>query len=179
MSYLNNRGQLVEWGKTISPVRKVKVGLPQGSVLGPLLFLIYINDLPKNMSANDLTLFADDTSIMTVARSEEDIHRETEKATGEAREWFSSNTLKLNENKTKHLNITTGTENQIKCAKFLGLQFNSQFKWNSHVNYLQTKLSTAIYIVRQMKKIETYEATRAVYFAHFHSRATYGILVWG
>jgi hypothetical protein len=103
--YLKEREQYVDIEGTKSGKRGMKCGVPQGSVLGPILFIIFINDLPSELKALTV-LFADDTAIMMEGTDEEELGREVERELGVAVEWFRANKMSLNVKKTKLLEMT-------------------------------------------------------------------------
>ena len=178
-SYLKNRQQLVEWNGERSETGYMDRGVAQGSVLSAILFILYINDLPNNIPGATVNLFADDASFLQRSNSRNIICAKTEDAMARANEWFSSNNLCLNVNKTQNLLITTKEKDIAAPLKFLGLHFNQDLKWNDHVTVLSRRLSSAIYAIRRIRKISTLQAALTTYHAYFLSRAAYGILVWG
>jgi hypothetical protein len=103
--YLREREQYVNIEDTMSGKRGMKCGVPQGSVLGPILFIIFINDLPSELKAMTV-LFADDTAIMLEGTDGEELGRKMEKELGAAVDWFRANKMSLNVKKTKLLEIT-------------------------------------------------------------------------
>ena len=100
-SYLANRKQFVVACGESSGMREVACGVPQGSILGPLLFIIYINDLVPSITSDAVCLFADDSSIVNYGKTIEEVSQKTRASIEEARKWFSCNKLKLNDNKTQ------------------------------------------------------------------------------
>lgn len=170
-SYLDNREQVVHWNGITSEAQRVSCGVPQGSILGPALFVIYTNDLPNSVSCEDMCLYADDTSFLT--RKEE-----AQRTLDEAGEWFNSNNFKMNLEKTQTLLFTTKTTSR-ETLKLLGLHFDTKLTWRTHVEMLHKSLSTSIFAVRRIRKMVGSEAAKAAYFGSFHSKATYGILLWG
>lgn len=198
-SYLLNRKQIVEMYngdiKVASKWETIKTGVPQGSILGPLLFLIYVNDLPENVKTGTITLFADDTSII-VRESNIDTLRHISNTTLKTLEnWFRINQMVLNVEKTKYLHFQkqhTGNDcNKILCnynnsiieeakiIKFLGLNIDERLSWSEHIKILEKKLSSVCYMLRALKLVLDIETLRMVYFAFFHSVMKYGLEFWG
>ena len=178
-SYLKDRQQSVDWRGNISALGRIDQGVAQGSVLSAILFVIYINDLPINVPGTVVNLFADDTSFLHRAADRNIIKTESEDTMASAAEWFATNNLCLNVKKTQQLYITTKEKGSTSSVKFLGLHLSHNLKWNDHIENMTGKLSSAIYVIRRIRKIATFQAALMTYHACFLSRATYGILVWG
>ena len=107
-SYLNERRQLVSMGNIESPTAFVRHGVPQGSILGPLLFIAFINDLPLHVSSAQIDLYADDTTLTSASNSDSVrvLQSSLTTAISEVDQWATANKLPLNEGKTKVLTIT-------------------------------------------------------------------------
>ena len=180
-SYLSNRKQMVDLGIEKSQIRPVSAGVAQGSVLAALLFLIFINDLPHNISETNISIYADDTSLLTSSKNKEDLTSKTQKAQAEAAEWFSANSLMLNVGKTQELIITTRRYDDLNqgAVSFLGVTINQELNWKDHISAISKKLTPAIFAIRRIRKIATQSAAISTYHAFFMSRATYAIIVWG
>ena len=193
-SYLNNRIQCVEINGSKSNGLPVHLGVPQGSILGPFLFLVYINDLPfylKNMC--DVVLFADDTSLIFKVGRNRDHFDEVNSALNEVTKWFTANNLVLNAKKTKcikftlpnvkHLGPNIELNNEMLEAStstlFLGITLDSKLQWGAHITYLSARLSSAAYAIRKVRGLTDVDTARLVYFSYFHSVMSYGILLWG
>jgi hypothetical protein len=198
-SYLNNRYHRIsmnasKFNKLSSTWEHVKHGIPQGSVLGPLLFLIYINDFPLTINKlADSILFGDDTSIIISNTNPEEFKNIINSVMTEITDWFQSNLLTLNCNKTNFLQFLTKKKKEfkiqiigsnsiitnIKSTKFLGLIIDSILSWSDQIVPLTSKLNKACYVIRAVKTCMSLDVLRTIYFSYVHSVISYGIIFWG
>lgn len=195
-SYLNDRKQLVELSdpagiRQCSNYREVRCGVPQGSLVGPIFFILYINDLVNSSNQLKFTLFADDTTILFSVPKSTDcsaiFNREMEKVTN----WFSVNKLSLNTSKTKCMVFGRKTKvnfdpkienvriNLEKSCKFLGVHVDSGLTWGPHIKLVALKLSRCCGVLCQLKRFLDSGVLRLIYYALFESIATYACEVWG
>lgn len=176
-SYLNNRKQIIKINDLTSSMEEICQGVPQGSILGPLLFIIYVNDMPDQIKCGELCLYADDTTIVSIASTAEELQECSGEALRTAQQWYNANGLTLNNEKTQKLLFNKTTDN--KSLKFLGVHMDAELKWTAHTQELSKSLNSAIFCIRRIKNIVTPEAAKLVYYSTFHSRLSYGVLFWG
>lgn len=193
-SYLTDRTQKVTVNGTVSSGAPLYMGVPQGSILGPLLFLIYINDLPfftKDMC--EVVLFADDTSLIFKIDRQKENYDDVNNALSNVLHWFTTNNLLLNTKKTKCVKFSMPNVKQVNTeikmngetidllnsTVFLGITMDSKLQWGPHIAALAGRLSSAAYAVRKIRHLTDIETARLVYFSYFHSVMSYGLLLWG
>ena len=197
-SYLSDRSLVVSCkaGETnsvyTSETYPVTYGTAQGSCLGPLIFLIFCNDLQQHLIFLSCIQFADDTTLYITHKSIDYIRFCIETDLNTLQDWFRANKLTLNVGKSvcilfsKHaqpikLNISLGGINipQVTSTKFLGMWIDKSLSWNEHVNKTALRLKSRTNLLNMGKKFLTTHALRILYFAQIHSVLTYGIVMWG
>ena len=171
----------------------VEHSVPQGSVLGPLMFLIYINDLSRTVhKIASPVLFADDTSILITDTDIQEFQTDISQVMNETIKWFQSNLLTLNYEKTHFLQLLTKNQNIMKIqivasntvitnvnsTKFLGITIGSSISWKEHVSDLTSKLNKACYAIRAIKPLLSLNVLRIIYFSYFHSIMSCSIIFW-
>ena len=194
ISYLSNRIQKVDINGKKSSGSVVSMGVPQGSILGPFLFLVYINDLPYLIKdSHEIVLFADDTSLLFKLRRQQLDTDDVNDALSKVVHWFNANNLLLNKDKTKCIKFTTPNVRLVKTSVkmdseeldlvdttvFLGITLDAKLQWGPHIHKLSKRLSSAAYAVMKIRNLTDVETARLVYFSYFHSIMSYGILLWG
>ena len=123
-SYLNNRYQKTICNSTLSDLGKIKCGVPQGSILGPLFFLVYIDDIKNILAENNYQLYADDTVIYCSGKSFEEVHGKLQSILNNFTSWCTKNALTINTKKTKVMAF--GSNNKIKKAKNINIKINKE-----------------------------------------------------
>lgn len=193
-SYLINRTQKISINNELSQGSTMKMGVPQGSILGPFLFLVYINDLPFLIEKQtDIVLFADDTSLIFKIKRNDSYLGDANNTLTNLQNWFTKNNLLLNAKKTKCIKfslpnvkqtddkLTLGNEKLdfVDSTVFLGIKLDSKLQWGPHIETLAGRLSSAAYAVKKIRQMTDENTARLVYFSYFHSIMAYGILLWG
>ena len=195
-SYLHNRSQFVYLNGHNSSLKQVTCGVPQGSVLGPLLFLIYVNDLHKASKEILAILFADDTTLLIKAKTMEELYNKANQNLKIITKWFLDNALTVHPDKSLHMVFGTSKSNfklmmgekQIEQAgegrdtiaiKFLGLMIDEQLKWHHHVNYIRRKLIAGCMALKTSKYSLNRDLKKLIYNAYIKPHLEYGLAIWG
>ena len=167
-SCLTDRKQYVLYNNVQSQTLDITCGVPQGSVLGPLLFLIYVNDIANCLTHSKLISFADDTTVFLSSKCINDLYKNMNSDLDDLTNWFKANRLALNVNKSNcmlfqpngnqntlgnTLNIDVDPIEHTLYCKFLGIFIDNQLRWNNHLSHISAKLSRSVYILKTVKHI--------------------------
>ena len=189
-----DRKLYVSYKSAKSIISDTNCGVPQGSVLGPLLFIIYTNDLPKKLTKTKCILFADDTTIYLSSKHLSTLYDNMNLDLAVLNDWFKANKLSLNANKTfymlfhKNKNSTVATFDlfiedtklqKTDSVKFLGLNIDMHLNWQQHIQYCQKKIVSGLYALKASKRYLSRNNLRLLYYSIVHPYLTYGILLWG
>ena len=180
-SYLKDRYQFTVYNGDASLKSPVKFGVPQGSVMGPILFLLFVNDMPAAVPEDSrLILFADDTTTVGVSESLADLERLTVDSGGRIFDWFTKNGLVVNSTKTQALLFSLRRmESRCPPVKYLGVFIDDKLTWEEQASRLATRISTIVFAIRSLKNIVSFDCLLRVYYGYFYPRMTYAILIWG
>ena len=192
-SYLSNRKQYVFYNGVSSSVLSVTCGVPQGSVLGPLLFLIYINDLPNISEKLQFFLFADDTNIYFDSTDLKSLEKVVNEELKKLVLWLNVNRLALNVSKTnfvifranKPLNhnvtllLNKKAIEQKDHVKYLGVLVDENLNWSFHIPHVAKKIGRGIGIMVRLRQYLSPHMLKNIYHCLVYSHLCYGIQVWG
>ena len=195
-SYLENRKQFVYNGVLNSDLADVDVGVPQGAVLGPLLFILHINDMRFSTELEVLN-FADDTLLYMCFKNPQDMEEKLNIELEKVNKWLCINRLKVNSSKTKFMlfrprsqvwgNMDTlklkigqsANLEQVEQYKYLGLIIDSKLTWEPHVKYICSKLSKTLGVLFRTRYCLNRHSLFLIFNSLFLSYIRYGIICWG
>lgn len=199
LSFLSDRTQCVELTnannyKIKSEERTTNIGVPQGTVLGPLLYIVYVNNLSKALGPGTIAIYADDTSHLITANSLDSLSTVANIAVNNMQQFCNSTGLIINSSKTTFINFHTAQRTkdrsllikmkkrslvEVAETKFLGISISSTLEWHSQIRLLVKKLSAVPYLIRNLRKMVSQETVLTTYYGIVQSRLTYGIIFWG
>ena len=193
--YLSNRTQVTSVGLEKSTTKPVQVGVPQGSILGPLLFLIYVNDLPSTVNNCDITLYADDTVLFCSAKSAIELEQKLNSDLLNLSHWFAANRLTLNTSKCKFMVFTSNAKltrlnsvsllidncplSRAESFKYLGITLSPTLSWSDHVEAISNKIYQRLGAIRRIKHLLTLESRLTLVNSLVMPIFDYADFVWG
>lgn len=193
-SYLTNRRQFVQIEDDRSRLAPINVGVPQGSNIGPLLFILFINDLPRLGLNGKARLFADDTALFYPNKDVDTIITLMEKDLHTLNQYFNANLLSLNPMKTKymifrsfrkivpehdHPKLQQTIIEKVFCFKYLGIQLDPILSWIDHIKMIEKRVSSYLGILWRVRLFVPWKTLLKYYYAYIHSQIIYLISVWG
>uniref|UniRef100_A0A1B6LTV8 Reverse transcriptase domain-containing protein n=1 Tax=Graphocephala atropunctata TaxID=36148 RepID=A0A1B6LTV8_9HEMI len=204
-SYLIDRQQFVELFtvnnhnvvSSKSKLKTVKYGVPQGSILGPILFICYLRGLPRvilNYTFKNICMFADDINLLIKGKSPFDLETSAIANLAKILHFLADHNILVNKSKTKVMQFFTKANNniiplhihldgtkieEVSETKFLGLVVDNNLSWDQHVDYVAKKVSSGLFALYKLAKFCTVDTLRLVYFAHIHSNISFGLSIYG
>lgn len=191
-NYLLNRNQFVQVNEVKSDTSSIKFGVPQGSILGPKLFSLYVNDFPESVTSGELYMFADDTTIFTISDNIDTIIKAMQVILDQVLSWCGANRLIAHETKSEALLLSKqrfigpllplkyGEKfNELKSScKCLGVTIDSNLSWQEHTKSLLKSFNKKIAVLRKIKFLPS-SILQTIYFRTVLPSVLYGILVCG
>ena len=192
-SYLENREQFVSINGKDSSKKLLKYGVPQGSILGPLLFIIYINDIPEIQKFAKFILYADDANIILTGKNMKEIEEQAAELSTALMNWVDSNGLALNLKKTNYMIfsrqkidnynfklVMANAEIHRKTeARFLGVIVDEKLNWTRHIMSLKSKMSKYVGIMYKIKNLLPSQIRLQIFHSFVQAHINFCSLVWG
>jgi len=208
LEYYGIRGTVLSWVKSYLLKRKIKVkfkselsenyemmyGTPQGSVLGPIMYIILANDLNKSLKFCRAVSFADDTTIFASGNNLKFLYKKVNADLMNLSKWFDSNSLTLNVEKSKYILFRPKSKavnyngkieicgiqiDKVQNARFLGIILNEFLDWEPQVKHVLTKIIAGNYSISMIKNMLPLSSKLLIYYAHVQSHINYALSVWG
>ena len=199
-SYLSKRGHKVRCKNSVSSVKYVDIGVPQGSVLGPVLFLLYVNDINVHVRQGICNLYADDVLLYCTGHDIVQLRNNLQNSLDDAKEWYTQNKLVVNASKSNSilvstnqklsrleydnnnlLNVHIGNDNvpDVDVIDYLGLKIDHCLMWNDYVDQLCKKLNAKISVLSRTKCYVTRDSLVNIYRSTIQPNIDYCITAWG
>ena len=192
-SYLNDRKQKTVYFNNESDIKNINYGVPQGSVLGPILFILFMNDLHLFSNKCSIILFADDTNIIFKNKNINNLNSLVTNELIKLKNWLIMNKLTINiekscyiiiDNINKHyfdnnIYIDNKLLNRVECYTFLGMYIDDRLNWKAHIDYICKRVSKFIAILHKLKFPLSIKSLKLLYNAFILPNLSYCITIWG
>lgn len=192
--YLSNRSQVVFHNKVLSDKNEITIGVPQGSVLGPTLFMLFINDISQNSGIGICNLYADDVIVYCDGSTLQEVNVNLQNSVSQLTAWYENNKLSINTSKSEvmlvssprrvfsdDLDITINGENLkfVQCANYLGMKLDCHLSWNDYVDKLCSSVACKLNRLRRLKGLVNKNVMTKIYVTTIQPCIDYGISIWG
>ena len=187
-SYLTNRKQYVRTGKSDSDMLTITCGVPQGSTLGPLLFFIYINDMPNCSNKLQFRIFADDTNVFYSNSSIDEVENVMNIEIEKLFRYCATNKLSINLKKTNFMLITNSNKKvrdiQIKniekrdFIKYFGIYIDKNLNWDYQIKHVNNKIAKNTGIINKLRYYLDLKTLKQLYYTLIYSFLNYGLMSW-
>ena len=193
-SYFDSRKQYTAYQSASSEVSGLEYGVIQGSILGPLLFNVYMNDITNACNEVKIVMYADDTNVFCMSKSLNSLYSIMNKELNNLQKWFSANKLTLNISKTKYilfhrrqkvidqplpnLKIYGMIIEKVPVIKFLGIFIDEHLEWKQHLQYVTDKISKYVPLFYRIRKSVPLTCMKVMYFSFIYSNLIYCNTVW-
>ena len=191
-SYLTNRKQYVFLNEHASDLRHINCGVPQGSILGPLLFILYINDFYRSSQVLSFILFADDTNLFFSHSDHKVLTDTVNNELKKISQWIRANKLSLNLQKTNYMLFSNSLDSlpsdivfdntplqRVSHTKFLGVIVDSKLSWRNHIDTICKTISRNIGVISRLRSTLSQSSLLMLYSSLILPYLNYGLLVWG
>lgn len=194
INYLQNRSQIVSSQGRVSKKFQLNIGVPQGSVIGPMLFMLYVNDLNQNINTGACNMYADDTVLYCTGKTITELQTNVQCSLNKVANWFTDNQLVINQSKTEVMVVKSKYKqvsdtldiylfekklNQVECSKYLGLNIDGNLTWNAYVNELCRKIGCKLSQLKRIRNTVSQSVLLTIYNAGIQPCIDYAISVWG
>ena len=197
-SYLYHRGHKVFCNNKYSDIKYVNIGVPQGSVLGPVLFLIYVNDINNYLGSVTCNMYADDVIIYCAAPDMHKLHTQLQQSVVKINEWYDKNCLKVNVSKSNIMIVTTRqkevynvnsddfnirlgelTLSSVDFFHYLGVDLDRYISWNEYTDSLVKVLNKLVWTLSKLRDTISIPSLIQMYKSLIQPKIDYAITVWG